>query len=86
MRACALPLLTIWECRLATAYHVPPAVVRRWPLALALLRCNYAAQVDGMETWWPDERSTDAEVDARVAAARAGALAVRSTLEAALDT
>lgn len=38
-----------------------------------------------METWWPDERSTDAEVDARVAAARAEGLAVQNEQEDTLD-
>lgn len=69
-------MLTILECRLAGHLHLPPREVRRKPLALALLWCNYAAQQDGLETWWTVGRAaavSDAEVDARIAAARASA-------------
>lgn len=51
-----------------------PREVRRKPLALALLWCNYAAQADGLETWWmagAEAAVSDAEVDAKIAAARA---------------
>lgn len=41
-----------WECRIAACLHLDPVRVRRMPLALALLRMNWAAQADGMETWW----------------------------------
>lgn len=71
-----MPLLTVLECRLAAHLHMPPREVRRKPLALALLWCNYAAQQDGLETWWcagGPAAVSDAEVDARIAAARASA-------------
>ena len=55
------------ECRLAGHLHLPPREVRRKPLALALLWCNYAAQQDGLETWWLDE--TAARKDAQAVAA-----------------
>lgn len=66
-------MLTILECRLAGHLHLPPREVRRKPLALALLWCNYAAQQDGLETWWTAGGAaavSDAEVDAKIAAAR----------------
>lgn len=40
------------ECRLAAHLNMPMARVRRAPLPLVLLWANYAAQADGMETWW----------------------------------
>ena len=70
-----MPLLTILECRLAGHLHLPPREVRRKPLALALLWCNYAAQQDGLETWWTVRRAdavSDAEVDSKIQAAKAG--------------
>ena len=54
------------ECRLAGHLHLPPREVRRKPLALALLWCNYAAQQDGLETWW---RVDDGQLDAAGVAA-----------------
>lgn len=52
-----------------------PRAVRRLPLALALLWCNYAAQHDGMETWWCSGGAgrNDAAVDEKIRALRAGA-------------
>lgn len=55
MRLCALPLVITLECRIAAHLHMPMQRVRRAPLALVLLWANYAAQADGMETWWLDE-------------------------------
>ena len=51
-----------FECRLAAHLHLPTVRVRRAPLPLVLLWLNYAAQADGMETWWMDE--TPARQDA----------------------
>ena len=41
-----------------------PERVRRAPLPLVLLWANYAAQADGMETWWLTETAArkDAEM------------------------
>lgn len=64
------------QCHLAAHLHLPPAQVRRLPLALAQLWCNYAAQADGMETWWPQdtpEKAPSEAVDAHIAALRAQA-------------
>jgi hypothetical protein len=54
---------------------MPPREVRRKPLALALLWCNYAAQQDGLETWWcvDDGQLDAASVAAGLAEARAAA-------------
>lgn len=70
-----MPVLTVLECRLAGAMNLPPRAVRRLPLALALLWCNYAAQHDGMETWWCSGGAgrNDAAVDEKIRALRAGA-------------
>lgn len=79
MRQCALPLLVTFECRLAAHLHVDMQRVRRAPLALVLLRLNYAAQADGMETWWLDETARKVapdEVRAELEALRAGAAEV----------
>lgn len=54
MRLCALPLVITLECRIAAHLHMPMQRVRRTPLPLVLLWANYAAQADGMETWWLD--------------------------------
>lgn len=64
MRLCALPLLITFECRIAAHLHIPTQRVRRAPLALVLLWLNYAAQADGMETWWLTETAArkDAEM------------------------
>ena len=64
MRLCALPLLITFECRIAAHLHMPTQRVRRAPLPLVLLWLNYAAQVDGMETWWLTETAArkDAEM------------------------
>lgn len=56
MRHCRLPLVVSFECRLAAHLHLDTVRVRRAPLALLLLWANYAAQADGMETWWLEER------------------------------
>lgn len=42
------------ECRVASYLRMDPLRVRRTALPLVLLWMNYAAQVDGMETWWMD--------------------------------
>lgn len=55
MRQCRLPLVVSFECKIAAHLHLPTVRVRRAPLPLVLLWLNYAAQVDGMETWWLDE-------------------------------
>lgn len=67
MRHCPLPLLVSFECRIAAHLHMPVARVRRAPLPLVLLWLNYAAQADGLETWWLDE--TAARKDAQAVAA-----------------
>lgn len=76
MRLCALPLVITLECRLAAHLHMPTQRVRRAPLALVLLWANYAAQADGMETWWLTEtaaRLDAAGVQASLASLRAQA-------------
>lgn len=76
MRLCALPLVITLECRLAAHLHMPTQRVRRTPLALVLLWANYAAQADGMETWWLTETAArkDAEmVRSELASLRASA-------------
>lgn len=55
MRHCRLPLVVSFECKIAAHLHLPTLQVRRAPLPLVLLWLNYAAQADGMETWWLDE-------------------------------
>lgn len=70
MRHCRLPLVVAMECRLAAHLHLDTVRVRRAPLPLVLLWANYAAQVDGMETWWLDESEP-----------RQGAAEVRSSLQ-----
>lgn len=55
MRRAPLPLVITLECRIAAHLHMPTVRVRRAPLPLVLLWLNYAAQADGMETWWIDE-------------------------------
>ena len=55
MRLCRLPLVVSFECKIAAHLHMPTQRVRRAPLPLVLLWLNYAAQADGMETWWIDE-------------------------------
>lgn len=59
-----MPLVITLECRLAAQLHVTPERVRRAPLPLVLLWSNYAAQADGMETWWLTESAArkDAEM------------------------
>ena len=79
MRLCALPLVITLECRIAAHLHMPTQRVRRTPLPLVLLWANYAAQADGMETWWLTETAArkDAEmVHSELAALRASADAV----------
>lgn len=64
------------ECRLAAHLHLPLVRVRRAPLPLVLLWLNYAAQADGMETWWLTETAArkDAEmVHSELASLRAEA-------------
>ena len=64
------------ECRLAAHLHLPLVRVRRAPLPLVLLWLNYAAQADGMETWWLTETAArkDGElVRSELAALRAAA-------------
>lgn len=76
MRLCALPLVVTLECRIAAHLHMPMQRVRRTPLPLVLLWANYAAQADGMETWWLTETAArkDAEtVHSELAALRASA-------------
>ena len=76
MRLCALPLVITLECRIAAHLHMPTQRVRRTPLPLVLLWANYAAQADGMETWWLTETAAhkDAEmVRSELAALRASA-------------
>ncbi len=76
MRLCALPLVVTLECRIAAHLHMPMQRVRRTPLPLVLLWANYAAQADGMETWWLTETAArkDAEmVRSELAALRASA-------------
>ena len=79
MRLCALPLVITLECRIAAHLHMPTQRVRRTPLPLVLLWANYAAQADGMETWWLTETAArkDAEmVRSELASLRASAAAV----------
>jgi hypothetical protein len=79
MRLCALPLVITLECRIAAHLHMPTQQVRRTPLPLVLLWANYAAQADGMETWWRTETAArkDAEmVRSELARLRASADAV----------
>ena len=79
MRLCALPLLITFECRIAAHLHMPTQQVRRAPLPLVLLWLNYAAQVDGMETWWLTETAARKDADmvrSELAALRASADAV----------
>lgn len=59
-----MPLVITLECRLAAQLHVTPERVRRAPLPLVLLWANYAAQAEGMETWWLTETAPrkDAEM------------------------
>ena len=69
------------ECRLASRLHIAPLRARRMPLALGLLWLNYAAQEDGMETWWvtADEVGMDdAALDAHIEKLRAGEDALQS--------
>lgn len=76
MRLCALPLVVTLECRIAAHLHMPMQRVRRTPLPLVLLWANYAAQADGMETWWLTETAArkDAEtVRSELASLRASA-------------
>lgn len=76
MRLCALPLVVTLECRIAAHLHMPMQRVRRTPLPLVLLWANYAAQADGMETWWLTETAArkDAEtVRSELASLRAQA-------------
>lgn len=76
MRLCALPLVITLECRIAAHLHMPTHRVRRTPLPLVLLWANYAAQADGMETWWLTEAAArkDAEmVHSELASLRAQA-------------
>lgn len=71
-------MLISLQCHLAAHLHLPPAQVRRLPLALAQLWCNYAAQMDGLETWWPTLAEPDAgdePIDAHIARLRAEAAA-----------
>lgn len=63
MRHCRLPLVVSFECRLAAHLHLDTVRVRRAPLALLLLWANYAAQADGMETWWLEEREARKSAD-----------------------
>lgn len=51
------------ECRLAAHLNMPMARVRRAPLPLVLLWANYAAQADGMETWWLTETAARKDAD-----------------------
>ena len=79
MRLCALPLVIALECRIAAHLHMPAQRVRRTHLPLVLLWANYAAQADGMETWWRTETAArkDAEmVHSELASLRASADAV----------
>lgn len=76
LRHCRLPLVVSFECKLAAHLHLPTVRVRRAPLPLVLLWLNYAAQADGMETWWLTETVArkDAEmVHSELAALRAQA-------------
>lgn len=76
MRLCALPLVIALECRIAAHLHMPMQRVRRTPLPLVLMWANYAAQADGMETWWRTETAArkDAEmVHSELASLRAQA-------------
>ncbi len=76
MRLCALPLVVTLECRIAAHLHMPMQRVRRTPLPLVLLWANYAAQADGMETWWLTETAAQKGADvvrSELAALRAGA-------------
>ena len=76
MRLCALPLVITLECRIAAHLHMPAQRVRRTPLPLVLLWANYAAQAEGMETWWLTETAArkDAEmVHSELAALREAA-------------
>lgn len=69
MKQCALPLAVAMECRLASRLHIAPLRARRMPLALGLLWLNYAAQEDGMETWWVTAEEVgmdDAALDAHI--------------------
>lgn len=52
-----------FECRLAAHLHLPTVRVRRAPLPLVLLWLNYAAQADGMETWWLTETAPRKDAD-----------------------
>ncbi len=66
----------ILECRLTAYLHLDPVRVRRLPLPLAQLWCNYAAQADGMETWWQEAPAAGAvveDLDAHIATLRAAA-------------
>ena len=63
MRLCALPLVVTLECRIAAHLHMPMQRVRRTPLPLVLLWANYAAQADGMETWWLTETAASKGAD-----------------------
>ena len=63
MRLCALPLVITLECRIAAHLHMPTQRVRRTPLPLVLLWANYAAQADGMETWWMTETAARKDAD-----------------------
>jgi hypothetical protein len=76
MRHCRLPLVVSFECKIAAHLHLTTVQVRRAPLPLVLLWLNYAAQADGMETWWLDEapaRQDAAGVREKLASLRAQA-------------
>ena len=63
MRHCRLPLVVSFECKIAAHLHLPTVQVRRAPLPLVLLWLNYAAQADGMETWWLTETVARKDAD-----------------------
>lgn len=63
LRHCRLPLVVSFECKLAAHLHLPTVRVRRAPLPLVLLWLNYAAQADGMETWWLTETVARKDAD-----------------------
>ena len=62
------------ECRVASYLRMDPMRVRRTALPLVLLWMNYAAQVDGLETWWMEteyQRMSAEEVREHIAELRA---------------